>query len=87
MFLIVVVLRKLDALAGNTANNSLPLSTLLRSFGLAIQVRPFLHVSVRVNHYGGLAEQLAVRASLEQFKGNWFAPILSLDGFLIRRLW
>ena len=59
---------------------------LLRSFALVSIYRPFLHLSGRVNHYARLAEQLAVRASPEQFKGDSFGRLVSLEDLLILTL-
>ena len=57
-----------------------------QSLALAsILASPFLHASGRVNHVGAPADMLAVRASLEQFKGGWLAPIHSLEGLLLIR--
>ena len=52
----------------NFANNSLLLTS--------------LDSSGRVNHYGGLAEQLVHLLSLEQCKGGWLAPLHCLEGLL-----
>ena len=81
--LIVFELLQLDVVAANFANNSFVLSILPRSFALAASIltRPFFNSSGRVNHFVVLASP--VLASLEQFKGNLFAPLASLEGLLI----
>ena len=78
-------------MAANYANNSLPLSTLLRYFvlastykGLAQLIRPFLNSSGRVNYFVVLA--VLVQASLKQFKVGLFAPLHSLEGLLLVRV-
>ena len=70
----------------NFANNSSLFSIRhLQSCVLAsILIRPFLNSSGRVKHFVVLVD--LVQASLEQFKGNLFALILSLKGHLIHTL-
>ena len=89
VFLIVVVLTQLDVVVANLANNSLFLTSLLGSFVLASILRPFLNLSVRVNHFVDLVEKKSfvrdlVQASLEQVKGGWVAPLHCLEGLLLR---
>ena len=83
---IVFELRQLDVSASlvlaNRANNSFSLTTLPRSFALAsIIVSPFLHLSGRVNRWERLADVLAVRASLEHFKGGFFELVVIITSW------